>query len=325
MSTIERRILYIGNFNVSYSTESHIALSLESLPGVTVYRVQEDKADWQFLPTEAANLGVDFALWTHTHYMADESKHDDCSEYLARMRDIGIPTVGYHLDRWWGLEREHQVYEPFFQQDIVCTADGGHDKEWEDIGVNHYWFPPAVVHTEVGRGASQFRYHKDVGFLGSWVSYGHRDIWPWRYDLVLALNKKYQSKFRVWPRGNVPIRGWEINALYASVKVMVGDSCLVGAPANYWSDRVPETLGRGGLLVHPEVEGLHDEFNCILPFTYEAGNKESLYSVVDMALGLSESDRLMLIDNAIDHVRDHHTYRERMKRLLTLVDQHRES
>jgi hypothetical protein len=177
-----------------------------------------------------------------------------------------------------------------------------------------------MVHTEVGRGTPQFRYHKDVGFLGSWVSYGHRDIWPWRYDLVLALNKAYQSKFRVWPRGGIPIRGWEINALYASVKVMVGDSCLAGGIHHYWSDRVPETLGRGGLLVHPSVEGLRDEYTCTLPIEYVAGDKQSLLAAVDLALGISDTDRHMLVDEAIDHVREKHTYRTRMQRLLGLVD-----
>ena len=42
------RIVYVGNFGPSFSTESHVALSLESL-GHTVVRQQENEVDWSTL------------------------------------------------------------------------------------------------------------------------------------------------------------------------------------------------------------------------------------------------------------------------------------
>lgn len=320
----KRRVAYIGNFGVDYSTESHVAISLEAA-GYGVLRVAEkDIEDWTKLAAQFATAGVDFAMWTHTHGYADESRHEECQRYVDQMEDHGIPTVGYHLDRWWGLEREEQVYEPFFTQSIVCTADGGHQEQWQNIGVNHIWMPPAVVHTEVGRGTAQTRYRKDVGFVGSWMSYGHLAAWPWRYEMVIETNKRYGPRFRAWPRGGVAIRGRELNDLYASVRVVIGDSCLAGDATHYWSDRIPETLGRGGLLLHPYVEGLSDEFPIELPLPYTAGDKHSLLAAIEHALELDADERGFLIDQAVEFVRTRHTYLVRMRRLIEIVHQYKE-
>jgi hypothetical protein len=316
----ERLIAYIGNFGVDYSTESHVALSLEAIPGVRVLRIPEKELDWKWVPAHAQGMGVDFVLWTHTHGFAPEELHEDCQYYVNTMAEMGIPTVGYHLDRWWGLEREHQVYEPFFTQSIVCTADGGHQVDWEGIGVNHIWMPPAVVHTEVGRGTPRSQYQKELGFLGSWMQYGHLAAWPWRYDMVVMTNKRFGAKFRAWPRSGQPIRGREINDLYASVRVMIGDSCLAGNATHYWSDRVPETLGRGGLLVHPWVDGIEEQFPIEQPIYYTAGDRATFMAAVEQALALTDEERDFRIDQAIELVRERHTYLVRMRRLLELVD-----
>lgn len=315
-----RVIAYIGNFDVDYSTESHIALSLAALPNVRVVRVPEQTVDWAWVPIHAKAEGVDFVMWTHTHGFAPEAMHADCQRYVNMMREIGIPTVGYHLDRWWGLEREEQVYEPFFTQDVVCTADGGRQDDWAGIGVNHVWMPPAVVHTEVGRGQRRAAFEKEIAFLGSWMNYGHLGVWPWRYEMVVATNKRYGSKFRAWPRNGQPIRGMAINDLYASTNVMIGDSCLAANATHYWSDRVPETLGRGGLLVHPRVEGIEEEFPIEQPIYYDAGDKPSFMYALEQALALEPDHREFMIDQAIELVRARHTYLVRMRRVLELVD-----
>lgn len=315
-----RKVAYIGNFGVDFSTESHVALSLEAL-GVEVVRWQEQE-HWA-RPGDRVADDIDFVLWTHTHGYGAEETHDIQMQWLDRLRVQGIPSVGYHLDRWWGLEREHQVYEPFFLQDIVCTADGGHDTEWQNIDVNHVWMPPAVVHTEVGRGQFRSQFEKEVGFLGSWMNYGHLDAWPWRREMVVAANTRWRSKFRAWPRGGHPIRGQLINDLYASVRVMIGDSCLAGDAHHYWSDRVPETLGRGGFLVHPWVEGIEEQFPIELPIYYTAGDKPSFLAAVERALSIPDNERDEMISQAIEWVRAEHTYLVRMKRLLQLVDNYK--
>lgn len=327
----DMKVHYLGNFAVPYSTESHIALSLEAL-GHEVVRHQENEIDWPHADLIAKRVEGDFVLWTHTHGFADESTHDYQDMLLDGLRERSIPTVAYHLDRWWGLEREEQVSEPYFSCDLVCTADGGHQKEWESIGVNHLWVPPAVVHTEVGSGTRHKRFEREVGFVGTWLNYGHRGVWPWRFEMVSHLRRTRGTKFRSWPRGSRQVRGQELNDLYASVKVIVGDSCLANGATHYWSDRVPETLGRGGFLLHPTVEGM-DEFFPIgryvkvpgfshvaaLPWRFSVGDLDELDEKVDAALALTDEQRDALVAEAIEWVRQHHTYLVRMRWLTEHV------
>lgn len=314
------RVAYIGNFGVSFSTESHVALSLESL-GHHVSRHQENEVDWAFVPVHAEAGEYDFVLWTHTHGFADESKHDACLEYLAACRSRGIPTVGYHLDKWWGLEREAQTTEPFFQQDIVCTADGGHAAEWAAIGTNHVWMPPAVVHTEVGRGNARSDWRGKVGFVGGWKNYGHDEVWPWRRTVVGETFRRYGSAMRLFPQG-AAVRGWDLNDVYAGLDVVLGDSCLAGGATHYWSDRVPETLGRGGFLLHPTVQGLAEAFDgCPLPATYNVGDLAQVWDLIDYwADAARAGERREMTDEAIEFVRKHHTYRVRMSAVCALVE-----
>jgi len=319
------KIAYIGNFGPSFSTESHVAAAFESL-GHQVVRHQEDEVDWRWVPAHAAAQGVDFVLWTHTHGYADESKHDDCWFMLQGLRDVGIPSVAFHLDRWWGLERQTQAEtEPFFRCDLVFTADGGHAIEWAKVGVNHFWLPPAVDHREVGRGTPNSRWRKDVGFVGSWREYGHAEVWPWRFELISAIWRRYGSKFRSWPRSGESIRGQDLADLYASVKVVVGDSCLAGGATRYWSDRIPETLGRGGFLLHPDVYGLDDHFGRdMLPIRFDVGDIEGVFDLVDYWMDDDRADeRRALTEQAIGHVRDHHTYRNRAETVIASVDRWR--
>ena len=62
-------------------------------------------------------------------------------------------------------------------------------------------------------------------------------------------------------RGQPSIRNHDLNRLYASVKVCVGDSLCPGFNhPRYWSDRLPETIGRGGFIIHPRIEGIEEEY-----------------------------------------------------------------
>ena len=57
-------IVFLGNFEVSYSSENHHASSLESL-GHTVTKLQERKAKTQTILEKA--LESDLFIWVHTH------------------------------------------------------------------------------------------------------------------------------------------------------------------------------------------------------------------------------------------------------------------
>lgn len=314
------RVLYVGNFEPEHSTENHVARALRA-NGHNVTLAQESPTIWAMLDGVAVDEGVAFVLWTHTHGLAPEGSHEQQWLWLHRMRHRGIPTVAYHLDRWWGLKRQHQAeVEPFFRCDLVCTADGGHDDDWEHAGVEHVWYPPAVSAAECEPGIPQADMASPIAFVGSWQG-GYHPEWAHRAELVRWLDRTYRGKVGFWPkRGHHAIRGVALRNLYASVRVCVGDSCLVGGATRYLSDRVPETIGRGGFLIHPRVEGVTDgtlytegeHLAC-----WDPGDWNALKATIDRYL--DDDERYLIATQGRAHVLEFHTYERRVSDLVELL------
>lgn len=254
------KVAYVGNFTRPWCTEVHVAGSLEAL-GHDVLRLQENTLDWSMVPALADAEGVRVLLWTRTW----PAELDVVVPVLDELRACGIPSVSYHLDRWFGLNREHQVREqPFFRTDLVVSPDDS--PRWAEEGVNHLWLPPGVYGPECGVVmGNPRRFPHDVVFVGS-HPYPHAEWEPYRSELIRRFEREFGRRFSVWPRRGQPIRGRMLAELYASAKVVLGDSCLAGETHRYWSDRVPETLGRGGLLIHPHVDG----FDATSPAWYSS-------------------------------------------------------
>jgi hypothetical protein len=309
---------YIGNVgpdSAPHSTENHIARALEA-NGVMVRPVHEQRFAWS---EQLIGDDVDLVLWTHTHGFAPEKTHGAQRRFLDSMRARGIPTVGVHLDRWWDLNREHQIREePFFRCDLVATADGGNQERFEAEGINHVWFPPGVSQAECVPGTYRAHLASEMAFVGSWAGGYHRESGH-RYELVQWLKDIYGERCRFWPEmGQPAVRGEPLRDLYASVKVLVGDSCLVGTGLNekYLSDRVPETIGRSGLLVHPYVDGvtdgtLYESGQHLL--TWTAGDWDELRYQIDRGI---HEDLGWVSRAGRKHVLATATYEVRMRDLL---------
>jgi len=312
------RAAYVGNFEPPHSTENHVATALEA-QGVSVIRLQEQSFGWdpKKVPAKTA-----FVLWTHTHGYGPPKTHGRQAKFLESLARRGTPTVGYHLDRWWGLQREYQVYEePFFQNtDLVVTADGGQGDKWALSGIEHAWFPPGVSAQECELGTPQDEYRSDIAFVGSWQG-GYHTEWRHRQQLVDWLERTYGARCAFWPRrGEHAVRGQALRDLYASVKVLVGDSCLTGDAHLYCSDRIPETLGRGGFLIHPRVEGItNGEFSeGVHLAAWTLGNWGELGDTIGHYLADHET-RTQIAAEGRRHVLEHHTYEVRMRQLLDLL------
>lgn len=247
MTAPERTILYVGNFTRPWCTEVHLAASLRAL-GHRVVEVQENTCDWATLPDLADAELAHMLLWTRTW----PAEMDVVRPVLRELSARGVPSVAYHLDLFLGLDREHQVTDqPFFACDLLVTPH--RSARWSELGVNHLWQPPGVFHVETDQvPADQRRWGRyDVVFVGS-HPYPHAEWEPTRTALIGAFQKEFGHRFKVLPERGRPLRGRELQTLYATVPVILGDSCMAGVADGYWSDRVPETLGRGGLLLHPE-------------------------------------------------------------------------
>lgn len=319
------RIAYVGNFEPAYSTENDILRTLRDELDIKADPVQEQHtANWIELTGRLDDY--DAVLWTSTRGLASQVPDVVQLELLYRAALLSVPTIGVHLDRWWGLARWGTVLTaPFFRCAHVFTADGFHDRHFEAAGVNHHWSLPAIADHNAVPGTPRPDYTSDIAFVGSWQGRYHRE-WQHRDDLVRFLRSAYGRRVTFWPPPGEPaVRGPDLADLYASVRLVVGDSCLApsadGAPMeNYCSDRIPETLGRRGLLLHPHVAGVTDG-----PFVagqhllcWEPGDWNGLRAIIDLTLG--DPVAADAIRHAgYEHVRERHTYARRLDAILRTV------
>jgi len=328
-------IAYVGQFEAPHSTENEVAKALRKLGCNVIERQENQPAVWRGLAEGDMLEGVDMLLWTRTGWdwprygITQAEAHRLQRATLLKAASMNIPTVGYHLDIWWGLRREAEVWtEPFFRVALLATADGGHDPEWAAAGVKHVWFPPGVSEFECEPGTYREEYASDLAFVGSWQG-GYHPEHAHRQQLVDFLRDTYGDRCRFWPKpGEHAVRGEALRDLYASVKVLVGDSCLVphkdGRPLEkYVSDRTMESTGRGGFLIHPAVEGVTD--GSLLTdgkhlVTWPLGNFTALKERIDYYLDPAhEGERVRIAAQGRAHVMETATYTVRMQTLLDLL------
>lgn len=317
------RLAYLGNHQpdlppgvAAWSTETHWSEAFE-LAGHEVLRLQETEGCWAAVPARARDWGADFVFWTRTYGLDRDLAAQERG--MAACRAAGIPVAAGHLDKFFGLPREHQVRdEMWFRADCVFTADGGNQDRFDAAGVDHVWLPPAVHEPECQPGTFRPELASDVAFVGSWQG-GYHPEWRHRAQLVERLRFYYGPRVRFWPEpGGPQVRGRDLADLYASVKVLVGDSCLVDGRGFYASDRIPETLGRGGFLVHPWVDGITDG-TCWMGgrhlATWTLGNWGELRNEIDHYLA-EDHDRTVMAEWGREWTLAHHTYTRRAERVV---------
>ena len=235
------RILYIGNFEPSFSTETHVAAGLAEL-GVDVVECQENQTS--VAEVERLACDVDLLLYTRTWSIAG-------GDAAALFDRLPIPSVSYHLDLYAGLKRGAGLRDdPFWRTRYVFSADGGSQAFFDRHNVRHFWLRAGVYGRECYIADPTARFSSDVTFVGSGR---YHPEWSYRGRLISWLRQTYRGRFRKWGPPEETIRGHELNQLYASAKVVVGDTLCLGPGerktppyqhARYWSDRVYETLGR---------------------------------------------------------------------------------
>lgn len=318
------RIAYIGNFEPRHSTENHVRLSLEHL-GHEVLRVQENKTSMDQL--ELVLPQADLVLYTRTWGLPGAPMLD----LWARLKAAGIPTVSYHLDLYRGLART-DLYErlaplgitspaddPFWKTEFCFTVDGDPESaEWfRAQGINHYWMRAGVYHAECYRVAVPERY--PVLFCGS---YGYHKEWSYRPQLIDFLSATYGNQFTLLPGNDRPaVRNHDLNEAYGASRVVVGDTLCPGFKHKaYASDRIYETLGRGGFIIHPWIEGqFEDELehgkHCIF---YKYGDFDELQDLIDYYLH-AHTERETIRAAGHERVKEKCTYVHRMAAILETV------
>lgn len=253
--------------------------------------------------------GADLLIWARTH------GHDpvgDMAGMLRRIEDTGTATVALHLDLYWGIgRRETQIgVHPWWTCQYVFTADGGR-RDWAGRGVNHFWCPPPMGHRFFGPGQSRKSMRHRAVFVGGLV----RDIHGYhRVGLLRWSRIRWRAGFQHYGFGRRALWGEALSDLYASAEVVVGDSAE--APY-YWSDRVPCTLGRGGLLAHPRTAGMAEQgFTDDTMVLYDRWDFAGLGRRLD---GLGPARRAQMRDNALTVIADRHMWRHRLEMIQETV------
>src|SRR5207302_4255106 len=111
----------------------------------------------------------------------------------------------------------------------------------------HHFLWPRVYEPEVYLLELPRKQHEII-FVGSWRNY-HSE-WEYREKLVRWLMQTYGNRFEIWgSQGKGLVRGAELNRLYASTAITIGDTlCKDFKHERYISDRVMEGLGRGAFM-----------------------------------------------------------------------------
>jgi hypothetical protein len=292
------KVIYCGNFRPEHSTENHLLTALRT-NGHDVRPLQEDDPrTFNSLAWEPEVMRwADMILWTRTGWDWESvypggtvKAHADQRRMLRRARDWNIPVVGYHLDIWFA---------------------------WDHQGVNHVWMPPGVSAPECELGTPRDEFRSKLAFVGSWTG-GYHQEHQHRHELVKWLQANFRRDCAFYPQPGAPaVRGAALRDLYASVEVVVGDSCFAGTGLpNYWSDRVPETMGRGGALIHPDVPNLGIHFPHLA--MWKAYDWDALGNMIEIGLSWPKERRELAMAGR-EHVLAHHTYEIRMNQVVDLL------
>jgi SAM-dependent methyltransferase len=324
------KIAYVGNFTQRHCTEVHLAATLESM-GHEVLRLQENEVSEGALSSMIAATPIDVFLYTRTWGKLVTLEH------LEQLRERKIPSVSYHLDLYVGLERkylhENKTLEeilqndPFWRTDYVFTPDGDPEsaKVFQANGVKHYYQRAGVYEPECYRAQRIEENHKPLIFVGggdrpgSPHIYGHPE-WNYRNELVTWLWDTYGDRFTKFGHPQQTIRNEALNQLYADTDIVIGDSVCVGfTHQDYWSDRVYETIGRGGFLIHPFIKGLEEEFTDKEHIVfYEYGNFLDLRQKIDYYL-MYPAEREQIRQAGFELVKSNYTYTHRLQKMLDTV------
>lgn len=304
------RIGFIGNFAVPYTTECEREWSFLQL-GHTVVRFQENRTNAKRLLSALPSL--DMLVYSHTHDPAYVI--DGLIDVFKAYKDAGVPTVSAHLDRWAWLKRVKDVgVEATWFTEHIFMADASPEavELYDELGLNWHYLRPAVVERDCYMAdPDHVRFPHEIIFTGS---RGYHPEYPFRPKLIDWLHQTYGDRFGHYGGDGIrTLRQRDLNVALASAKIVVGDSCFGGRP-NYVSDRYYETRGRGGFLLHPEVDGVDHEGAA----HYQAGNLDSLSEAIEYWLS-HDSERENMRRQGFEHVRTHETYTHRAQQILDTV------
>ncbi len=313
-------IVFLGNFKVPFSSENHHAKSLEAL-GHKVMRMQEQEMPSDKIYRRTREFNASLFIWVHTHGWQTPGSYS-MDDILERFHEQGIQTMTYHLDLWFGLQRQKDLEEDNFYKTIgnFFTVDKLM-ADWfnENTNVKGHFLTAGVYGPEcyLDKSYDKNNFDYDVIFVGS---KRYHPEYPYRPELIDFLRATYGSRFlHVGGDGDTgTVRGEELNLIYAKSKIAIGDTLNIGFNYPYYtSDRLFESTGRGGFTIYPRILGLDDYFidGKEIVF-YEHGNLQDLKEKIDYYL-INDEERESIRIAGHNRAKAEHTYKQRWQAILS--------
>ena len=328
------KIAFVGNFSEIYHEEGK-ALSLQR-SGHEVIRFYEPDF----------NLPGDFLMNHHSIFACNPDViiyakfHAFASaKTMLVARDKNIPTVSWMPDLFFGLEREKLITNnslrldyikniqdmddpndpPIFDSTYVFSPDGGNDDKFKQHNVNHSLVRQAIYDKCCYKGKPQEKirydgkeYKPDILFVG-----GKSGVHQYRTEMINWMKETYGDRFlHVGWKSDEDFRMDDLNNLIATCKIVIGES--VYSPY-YWSNRLYETIGRGGFMIHPFVEGIDKEYKDGDHFiTYKSGDFKDLYDKMEYFLK-NDIQRQKIADEGMKYTMENHTLMNRAKQVMDII------
>lgn len=290
------KISFIGKFKKLHD-EEYIARSFEKI-GCEVQRIEQGN-QFQDINSALLRFQPDIVLYCKWE------KHPETQKVI---RQLGAKTVCWLFDIYFDYVRERQVAtRSFFRSDYVFTTDGGHNKRFANAGIKHFCVRQGIYDEECALFPIEESEY-DVIFVGS-----DNSMFPERTKIINEISKDF--KVRWFGKLNTnELRGMQLNQVFAKAKIVIGDSYY---SPQYWSNRVVETLGRGGFLIHQEVEGLNEEYPDLV--TYKRGDIKDLKEKIQYYLE-HEGERREIIKKNYNLVKSRYTMDKKCRDLLDYVE-----
>jgi hypothetical protein len=227
-------------------------------------------------------------------------------------------AMWYHDPQWYRAtyrpDIRHILEVGKLSQTFFVT---GFDHEWRALGLPAK-FLPAAADRDIRPVPYQAKYHSDVSFIGTGYD-------PTRATFLLKVAKKYDLK--VWGKGwhkwrdelkwhGLPVEGKEFAAVCSSSSISLGinpDRAKGGT--NYTSDRTWMVILAGGFYLGHGTPGLTN--------LLREGDHCAWYQDVDSCIKKigyyleNSAARERIRREGQVFVREHHTYDQRIRHLLT--------
>lgn len=285
-----KKIALIGKFNKLHD-EEYIARSFEAL-GCPVMRIGSH-TDPEAIKQTLLSFKPDILLYMKWE-MPDSLKS-------VKMQLPNLKTVCWLFDIYFNYTRENFVRtKSYFKSDYVFTTDGGNQHRFDELGINHNCVRQGIYKDECVLLPFE-PIQREVVFIGS-----DNPVFPERSKMVKDLGAVWLGK-----NNTDEIRGMALNALYTSTRIVIGDSF---PSPHYWSNRVVETLGRGGFLIHKETEGLKEAYPYLVTYTDKSDLKNKIKYYQE-----HEEERREIISKNFEWVRDNYTMDRQCQKLLNYI------